>query len=173
MEAFRKSDPYAVLTCGARSNPVWTETLLEKKGKDELMGTVRVPQANIVYSQKQVPPTKYKVELANRNFHGELEVHLKFYPKKSYKGTLNVKLLEGHDLISVAAADKIIDPYAMLKCDSQQHKITIMKNAGASLVWNETFVFKICGNASNLEVALFDKDTFSKDDPLGNVTIPL
>ncbi|KAH7416162.1 hypothetical protein KP509_14G078200 [Ceratopteris richardii] len=194
VEAFGKSDPYAVLTCGsapkqqskvlpdAGSNPVWNETLLveihsdnppellislfdkETKGKDEPMGTVRVPLAN-AYSQKKVPPTKYKVQLANGKFHGELEVRLKFYPKKAYKGTLTVKLLEGRDLVS---AD-----FAMLKCDSQQHKSKVMKNAGANPVWNETFVFETSGNATNLEVALFDKDTFSKDDPLGDVTIPL
>ncbi|KAH7416163.1 hypothetical protein KP509_14G078200 [Ceratopteris richardii] len=222
VEAFGKSDPYAVLTCGsapkqqskvlpdAGSNPVWNETLLveihsdnppellislfdkETKGKDEPMGTVSEPMNGskapckfppvlprlssgpifIWMEEKKVPPTKYKVQLANGKFHGELEVRLKFYPKKAYKGTLTVKLLEGRDLVSADFASKT-DPYAVLKCDSQQHKSKVMKNAGANPVWNETFVFETSGNATNLEVALFDKDTFSKDDPLGDVTIPL
>ncbi|KAI5081581.1 hypothetical protein GOP47_0001324 [Adiantum capillus-veneris] len=202
VEAMGKSDPYAVLTCGnapkqqskvlqdAGGNPVWNETFnmelkggdnppellislfdKEKKGKDEPMGTVRVPLAT-VYSQKQVPPTKYKVQLASGKFYGEIELRLKFSPKQTKKGTLQVKLVEGRDLVSSDIASKT-DPYAVLKCDGQQHKSHVMKNAGANPVWNETFVFETTSNANELEVDLFDKDTFSKDDPLGKAKISL
>ncbi|MCO5601239.1 hypothetical protein L7F22_055358 [Adiantum nelumboides] len=208
-----KSDPYAVLTCGnapkqqskvlqdAGGNPVWNETFTmelkggdnppellvsifdkEKKGKDEPMGTVRVPLAT-VYTQKQVPPTKYKVQLASGKFHGEIEIRLKFSPKQTRKGTLQVKLAEGRDLVSsdIASKNECKNPFycsnhnvnCCNRADNWLHEWKCETDAGANPVWNETFVFETSGNANELEVDLFDKDTFSKDDPLGKAKISL
>ena len=44
-----------------------------------------------------------------------------------------------------------------------------MENAGqgSEPEWNETFVFSVTGDVSDLSLKLMDKDTFSADDFVG------
>ncbi|KAL0373644.1 UNVERIFIED_CONTAM: phloem protein 2 [Sesamum radiatum] len=45
--------------------------------------------------------------------------------------------------------------------------------AGSSPEWNETFLFTVSRGVTELKIKILDKDTFTDDDFLGEVTIPL
>ncbi|KAG6511842.1 hypothetical protein ZIOFF_029920 [Zingiber officinale] len=64
----------------------------------------------------------------------------------------------------------------------KQHFIFSLTNIGTPIVytgagsepeWNETFVFTVSDSVTNLTIKLFDKDTFSSDDFVGEAKIPL
>lgn len=198
VETFGKSDPYALLSCGLQkqrsrtiheggSNPVWNQSFLfeipdgiseldialydqERHGKDEAMGTLAIPLTK-VYTERQVPPAKHKVQLPDGKFRGELELRLKFFPKVHH-GNLEVHLLQGHGLISADAWDKS-DPYAVIFCDKQVQKSRVIENGGSDPTWDQTLVFDLHSDITEICVKLFDKDTFTADEPLGISTIPL
>ncbi|XP_061340177.1 16 kDa phloem protein 2-like isoform X2 [Gastrolobium bilobum] len=88
------------------------------------------------------------------------------------RGTLEVVLvsakgLEDNDFLSS------VDPYVILTYRAQEHKSTVQEGAGSNPQWNESFLFTISDSASELNLRIMDKDKFSKDDFLGEATIPL
>eukprot|EP00250_Pteridium_aquilinum_P015054 c22349_g1_i1 orf=271-1032(+) len=198
VESFGKSDPYAFLECGhvkhrsrtvhdGGSNPVWNQSFLfeipdgvpelsihlydsERHGKDEAMGVTIIPLAP-VYVQRQIAPTKYKVQLPNGSFHGELELRLKFFPKVHH-GALDLHLLKGHGLLSADVLDKS-DPYALVTCHKQTLKSRVIEDGGADPQWDQTLVFSIDSEVTEVLIKLFDRDTFTADDPLGTAIVPL
>lgn len=198
VEAFGKSDPYAVLSCGhvthrsrtihdGGSNPVWNQTFLfkvpdgitnlaiaiydlETHGRDEVMGTVLIP-LDSVYAHREIAPAKYKAQLRSGRYQGEVELRLKFFPKVHH-GSLELHLVKGHGLLSADVFDKS-DPYAVITCNKQILKSRTMENAGSDPIWDQTFVFTIDSEVTEATIKLFDRDTFTEDDPLGDATIPL
>eukprot|EP00250_Pteridium_aquilinum_P016437 c23102_g1_i4 orf=83-742(+) len=171
----------------AGSNPIWNQTFLfevpddvsnlaiaiydfETHGKDEVMGTSLLPLAN-VYAQREIAPAKYKVRLRSGRIHGEVELGLKFFPKVHH-GSLELHLVQGRGLISADVFDKS-DPYAVITCNKQTVKSKTMENAGSDPVWDQTFAFAIDCEVTEAIIKLFDRDTFTKDDPLGDVKIPM
>lgn len=51
------------------------------------------------------------------------------------------------------------------------HTLKILLAVEASApTWNETFMFSISGNVSELKIKLMDKDTLTADDLVGEVT---
>ncbi|KAL8139174.1 hypothetical protein V2J09_005175 [Rumex salicifolius] len=88
--------------------------------------------------------------------HGKLQVLL-----------VSAKGLDGADFLSN------VDPYAVITCRSQEQKSNVASGGGSNPEWNETFVFTISGSVSELVIKLFDKDTFTADDFLGETKIPL
>ncbi|CAI8607200.1 unnamed protein product [Vicia faba] len=88
------------------------------------------------------------------------------------RGTLEVVLisakgLEDNDFLSS------IDPYVILTYRAQEHKSNVQEGAGSNPQWNETFLFTVSDSASQLNLRVMEKDKFSNDDNLGEVTIPL
>ncbi|KAG8363339.1 hypothetical protein BUALT_Bualt19G0012100 [Buddleja alternifolia] len=87
--------------------------------------------------------------------HGTLEVFL-----VSAKGLDNTDFLSG------------IDPYAILTCRTQEKKSSVV-SGGSCPEWNETFLFTISGDVTELTIKIMDKDTFTEDDLVGEATVPL
>ncbi|KAL5211398.1 hypothetical protein ABZP36_022245 [Zizania latifolia] len=66
-----------------------------------------------------------------------------------------------------------MDPYAILKCRSQEQRSSIASGKGSNPEWNENFVFTVSDRATELLIKLLDSDTGSTDDFVGESTIPL
>ncbi|GMN57193.1 hypothetical protein TIFTF001_026308 [Ficus carica] len=68
-----------------------------------------------------------------------------------------------------------MDPYIVIQYKGQEHKSSVARGQGGSPVWNEKFSFRAeyPGSGDNYKIILkiFDKDTFSSDDFLGQATI--
>ncbi|CAL5015780.1 unnamed protein product [Urochloa decumbens] len=88
--------------------------------------------------------------------HGTLEVLL-----------VGAKGLENTDYLSN------MDPYAVLKCRSQEQKSSVASGKGSDPEWNETFVFTVSDSTEELFIKLLDSDSGTDDDFVGEATIPL
>ncbi|KAB1214422.1 hypothetical protein CJ030_MR5G003232 [Morella rubra] len=66
-----------------------------------------------------------------------------------------------------------MDPYVILTCRTQEQRSSVASGEGSEPQWNETFVFTITDETSELNLKILDKDTFTKDDFVGEATIPL
>ncbi|XP_015699248.1 elicitor-responsive protein 1 isoform X2 [Oryza brachyantha] len=89
---------------------------------------------------------------------GVLEVHL-----------VDAKGLAGNDFLGK------IDPYVVVQYRSQERKSSVARDQGKNPSWNEVFKFQINSTAATgqhkLFLRLMDRDTFSRDDLLGEATI--
>ncbi|KAG6666781.1 hypothetical protein I3843_01G052100 [Carya illinoinensis] len=89
------------------------------------------------------------------------------------EGTLEVLLvcakgLENTDFLSH------MDPYVLLTCRTQEQRSSVASGQGSEPQWNETFVFTVMTDeASELNLKIMDKDSFTNDDFVGEATIPL
>ena len=95
-------------------------------------------------------------------------------PSRDQKGTLKIILKEGIDLKAADVNGKS-DPYVIVKCGGQEIKSSVVQRS-LNPKWNETLT--IYGKmsdflATDIIVRVYDKDTFSKDDPLGDATVGL
>ncbi|KAH7577875.1 hypothetical protein JRO89_XS01G0310100 [Xanthoceras sorbifolium] len=63
-----------------------------------------------------------------------------------------------------------ISPYVVLTCRTQEQKSSVASGQGSEPEWNETFVFSITGDVSDLALRLMDKDTLTADDFVGEAT---
>ncbi|XP_074590518.1 elicitor-responsive protein 3-like [Curcuma longa] len=88
------------------------------------------------------------------------------------QGTLHVLLVSAKGLDNADFLGNM-DPYAVLICRSQEQKSSIASGAGNEPEWNETFVFTVSDSTTDLTIKLFDKDTFSSDDFVGEAKILL
>lgn len=198
VETFGKSDPYAVLQIGELNqrsrtihdggkNPSWNQSFLieisdglhdldialfdqERRGSDEAMGSVRIPLGKL-FVERQIPPSKFKVQRPDGKFQGELELGLKFFPKVHH-GVLEVLLLEAHGLLDTDIFAGKSDPYAVVYCHKDIQKSHVIIGT-SDPVWNETFRFNVDSDVLEILIKLFDKDNWKADDPLGNVVVPL
>ncbi|XP_052143918.1 elicitor-responsive protein 3-like [Oryza glaberrima] len=87
-------------------------------------------------------------------------------------GTLEVLLVEAKGLENTDYLCNM-DPYAVLKCRSQEQRSSIASGKGSNPEWNENFVFTVSDKATELLIKLLDSDTGSADDFVGEATIPL
>ncbi|XP_022159864.1 elicitor-responsive protein 3 [Momordica charantia] len=87
-------------------------------------------------------------------------------------GTLEVLLVSAKGLENTDFLCNM-DPYVILSCRSQEQKSSIASGKGSDPEWNENFVFTISDGAEELILKIFDSDTGSQDDVVGEVTIPL
>jgi hypothetical protein len=102
---------------------------------------------------------------------GTLKLMRQFFPA----GTLTVKICEGRNMASEdGIADQ--DPYVILTMDSRAKKYSfrtqVHYGAGRAPVWNETFQFDVV-DAADFKLVVMDKDTYSADDLVGEVTVDL
>ncbi|KAG9441068.1 hypothetical protein H6P81_016922 [Aristolochia fimbriata] len=66
-----------------------------------------------------------------------------------------------------------MDPYLILTVTSQEQKSSIASGKGSDPEWNETFMFTVSGEATELKIKIMDSDTGTEDDYVGDATIPL
>ncbi|XP_078440593.1 calcium-dependent lipid-binding (CaLB domain) family protein [Wolffia australiana] len=88
------------------------------------------------------------------------------------RGTLEVLLVGAKGLDDTDFLTNM-DPYAILTCRTQEQRSSVASGQGADPEWNETFVFKISSDVSDLSIKIMDSDVGSNDDFVGEVTIPL
>ncbi|CAL0304664.1 unnamed protein product [Lupinus luteus] len=84
------------------------------------------------------------------------------------RGTLEVILVSAKDLPNADFLKKM-DPYVVLTYRSQEHTSSVAE--GSDPIWNESFLFTVSDNVSELKLRFMDKDTFSDDDYLGETNI--
>ncbi|XP_061349583.1 16 kDa phloem protein 2-like [Gastrolobium bilobum] len=82
------------------------------------------------------------------------------------RGTLEVILVSAKGLHDSDFFKKM-DPYVILTYRAQEHRSSVAQGAGSNPSWNESFLFTVSDNVSELNLRLMDKDTFTKDDFLG------
>ncbi|RLM75351.1 hypothetical protein C2845_PM15G15540 [Panicum miliaceum] len=88
------------------------------------------------------------------------------------QGTLEVLLVGAKGLENTDYLSNM-DPYAVLKCRSQEQKSSVASGKGSDPEWNETFVFTVSDSTSELFIKLLDSDGGTDDDFVGEATIPL
>ncbi|KAJ9057235.1 hypothetical protein DSO57_1024568 [Entomophthora muscae] len=87
-------------------------------------------------------------------------------------GSISVTVIEARNLANEDTA--LVgrnDAYAYLKCNHTKAQTKVIKNAGSSCTWNETFNFEVKDD-SELELSVYDQDTI-KDDKIGEIKIPI
>ncbi|KAG2660155.1 elicitor-responsive protein 3-like [Panicum virgatum] len=87
-------------------------------------------------------------------------------------GTLEVLLVGAKGLENTDYLCNM-DPYAILKCRSQEQRSSIAAGKGTNPEWNENFVFTVSDRTTDLIIKLMDSDTGTADDFVGEATIPL
>ncbi|KAF6148991.1 hypothetical protein GIB67_009610 [Kingdonia uniflora] len=88
--------------------------------------------------------------------HGTLEVLL-----------VGAKGLENTDLLCN------MDPYVILTCRTQEQKSSVASGQGSEPEWNESFIFTVSDGVSEFTIKIMDSDGPTKDDFVGEATIPL
>lgn len=82
-----------------------------------------------------------------------------------------MRVIEARDLTPMDIAGKA-DPYCILRFGKQQHKSKYVKQ-DLSPVWNEIFTFDVETGKEVLEILVYDKDDFGKDDFEGRCELTL
>jgi len=83
-------------------------------------------------------------------------------------GLLKVCVVRGINLAYRDARGS--DPYVVLRLGKQKLKTSVKKRS-VNPIWQEELTLSITNPNSSIKLAVFDKDTFSKDDPMGNAEI--
>ncbi|OVA05933.1 C2 calcium-dependent membrane targeting [Macleaya cordata] len=89
------------------------------------------------------------------------------------RGILEVLLVDACDLRNMDFFGKM-DPYVLIHYGNQMRKSTIAREQGRAPVWNQKFTFDVEYKEHQqykLNFVIMDKDTFSKDDYVGEATI--
>ncbi|XP_028767489.1 elicitor-responsive protein 3-like [Neltuma alba] len=87
-------------------------------------------------------------------------------------GTLEVLLVSAKSLENTDFLNNM-DPYVILTCRTQEQKSSVASGKGSDPEWNETFVFNLTGDVSELVLKILDSDAGTDDDFVGEATIPL
>ncbi|OIV99113.1 hypothetical protein TanjilG_32372 [Lupinus angustifolius] len=124
-------------------------------------------------------PTKNCIGHAFRNSWGRKDSEHKSSSKKStslvmcmveFVGLIKVNFVKGTNL---AVQDVMTsDPYVILSLGHQSVKTRVIKN-NLNPVWNESLMLSIPENIPPLKVLVYDKDTFSTDDYMGEAEIDI
>ncbi|XP_015931479.1 16 kDa phloem protein 1 isoform X1 [Arachis duranensis] len=90
-------------------------------------------------------------------------------------GFMEVQLLKANDLKVTDFLGKI-DPYVVIQYKRQEQRSSVANGQGRNPTWNEKFMFRAeyptgSGDQYKLILKIMDKDTFSKDDSLGQAII--
>ncbi|XP_066398477.1 GTPase activating protein 1-like [Miscanthus floridulus] len=112
------------------------------------IGTQQIVDVVVGESKKELPPA------------GESE-QMSSLPG----GFLSVRVLRGINLVSCDA--KGSDPYVVLSLDGQKLKTSVIKKT-VNPVWNEDLTLAVMDASAPIKLEVFDKDTFSKDDMMGD-----
>jgi Ca2+-dependent lipid-binding protein len=63
-----------------------------------------------------------------------------------------------------------MDPYIKIEVNNQIYKTDVCHNGGKNPKWDDSFSFPLGGDGS-VKVSVWEKDTFSKDDLIGDATL--
>ncbi|XP_068667668.1 elicitor-responsive protein 1-like [Aristolochia californica] len=89
-------------------------------------------------------------------------------------GILEAQLVDARGLCSTDFLNKI-DPYVLIQYKTQERKSSVARGQGSNPVWNEKFTFLVDypgdGNQCKLVFKIMDKDTFSRDDLVGEASM--
>ncbi|XP_010918511.1 elicitor-responsive protein 3 [Elaeis guineensis] len=88
------------------------------------------------------------------------------------QGTLEVLLVSAKGLENTDFLCNM-DPYAILIYRTQEQKSSVASGKGSDPEWNESFVFTISDNVTELCIKLMDSDAGGGDDFVGEAKIPL
>ncbi|XP_040365810.1 elicitor-responsive protein 3 isoform X1 [Rosa chinensis] len=88
------------------------------------------------------------------------------------QGTLDVQLMKAKGLKNTEFFGKM-DPYVILKCKNQEKRSKVAASQGSNPEWNEKFVFRVTEGVTELKMTIMDKDTATRDDFVGELSIPL
>ncbi|XP_047062365.1 protein C2-DOMAIN ABA-RELATED 3-like [Lolium rigidum] len=83
-------------------------------------------------------------------------------------GILKVRVVRGINLAYRDARGS--DPYVVLRLGKQKVKTSVKKRS-VNPIWHEDLSLSITNPNAPIKLAVFDKDTFSKDDPMGDAEI--
>ncbi|KAL9142489.1 hypothetical protein ABFS82_14G172800 [Erythranthe guttata] len=87
-----------------------------------------------------------------------------------FVGLIKVNIVRGTNL---AVRDMVTsDPYVILSLGNQSMKTRVIKN-NLNPVWNESLMLSIPENIPPLKLLVYDKDTFSTDDFMGDAEIDI
>ncbi|KAK7243371.1 hypothetical protein RIF29_38164 [Crotalaria pallida] len=122
-------------------------------------------------------PTKNRIGLSFRNSRGRKDSDHKSTKKSNslagmveFVGLIMVNVVKGTNL---AVRDVVSsDPYVILSLGHQSVKTRVIKN-NLNPVWNESLMLSIPENIPPLKVLVYDKDTFSTDDFMGEAEIDI
>eukprot|EP00268_Persea_americana_P018212 TRINITY_DN19014_c0_g1_i3.p2 TRINITY_DN19014_c0_g1~~TRINITY_DN19014_c0_g1_i3.p2 ORF type:complete len:163 (+),score=40.71 TRINITY_DN19014_c0_g1_i3:825-1313(+) len=85
-------------------------------------------------------------------------------------GLLKVKVIEGRNL---AVRDfRSSDPYVVVSIGQQKAQTTVMKS-NLNPVWKEDLMLSVPQNYGALKLQVFDHDTFSADDIMGEAEVDI
>ncbi|KAF1884176.1 hypothetical protein Lal_00035241 [Lupinus albus] len=87
------------------------------------------------------------------------------------RGTLEVILVSAKGLPNADFLTEKMDPYVVLSYRAQEHISSVAEGAGSDPIWNESFLFTVSDNVSELKLRFMDKDDFTDDDYLGETNI--
>ncbi|XP_057741052.1 probable ADP-ribosylation factor GTPase-activating protein AGD11 isoform X1 [Arachis stenosperma] len=121
--------------------------------------------------------TKARIGTALRHSWGRKESEHKISKKSTslagmvqFVGLIKVNVVKGTNL---AVRDVVTsDPYVMLSLGHQSVKTRVIKN-NLNPVWNESLMLSIPEHVPPLKVVVYDKDTFSTDDFMGEAEIDI
>ncbi|CAA7402100.1 unnamed protein product [Spirodela intermedia] len=86
------------------------------------------------------------------------------------EGSLKVRVIRGRNL---AIRDiRSSDPYVTLSWRNKRVKTKVMKK-NVNPEWNEDLTLFVQDPSINIKLEVFDKDTFTPDDPMGNAEIDI
>ncbi|KAH1046123.1 hypothetical protein J1N35_036907 [Gossypium stocksii] len=128
--------------------------------------------------QYEKQPTRHRIGQKFRNSWGRRDSdHHKSVRKSNslagmveFIGMIKVNVVKGTNL---AVRDMVTsDPYVMLTLGQQSVKTRVIKN-NLNPVWNESLMLSIPDSIPPLKVIVYDKDTFSHDDFMGEAEIDI
>ncbi|XVF00275.1 hypothetical protein REPUB_Repub03eG0271100 [Reevesia pubescens] len=128
--------------------------------------------------QCEKQPTRHRIGHKFRNSWGRKDNdHFKSTKKSNslagmveFIGLVKVNVVKGTNL---AVRDVVTsDPYVILSLGQQSVKTRVIKN-NLNPVWNESLMLSIPENIPPLKVLVYDKDTFSTDDFMGDAEIDI
>ncbi|KAL6126109.1 hypothetical protein ACLB2K_074160 [Fragaria x ananassa] len=82
-------------------------------------------------------------------------------------GTLEVVLVDAKNLHNTAGLLGKMDPYVSFSVKTQGKRSTVAKGQGVNPEWNESFLFTVTDDVTELRLKIMDKDTLSSDDFVG------
>ncbi|KAK3228861.1 hypothetical protein Dsin_000742 [Dipteronia sinensis] len=141
----------------------------------------RPSSSNNCSSQDKKPydkqATRHRIGHAFRNSWGRMQSDSKSTKKSNslagmveFVGLIKVNVVKGTNL---AVRDVVTsDPYVILALGHQSVKTRVIKN-NLNPVWNESLMLSIPENIPPLKVLVYDKDTFSTDDFMGEAEIDI
>lgn len=134
-----------------------------------LKPSLRIVSTSSQPSQRNDVKSSFSQKLMN-SFRANSSKTDQFVGMVEFMGILKVKVIKGTNL---AVRDmRSSDPYVVLTLGHQTAQTTVMRS-NLNPVWNEDLMISVPQRFGSLKVQVFDHDTFSADDIMGEAGIDL